>query len=214
VTDENRIYAVLTGDIVGSTGLPPPGLQVLMQRLRDAADQFSATFPGSVLGKLDVFGGDGWQLLMPDWKRSLRAAFYMRAVAKSIETPKTDTRVAVAWGAVDAGSLKTERVSESTGEVFTRSGRALQTMRKQARLVMDDGETGGQGRLLRTSVALVDELASRWTARQAETVAMALLGHGQEAIASRLGKRQPTVHGALRAAGWQGIAAFLDQVEK
>jgi hypothetical protein len=214
MAEESKVYAVLTGDIVGSTGLPPPGLPTLMQRLREAAERFSAAFPGAVLGRLDVFGGDGWQILMPDWKRSLRAAVYMRAVAKSTEAMKADSRVAVAWGAVDTGSLKPERISESTGEAFTRSGRALKTMRKQGRLVLDDGEACGEWRFLRTSVTLVDELASRWTPRQAETVAVALLGHGQGAIAARLGKRQPTVYRALRAAGWQGIAVLLEQIEK
>jgi hypothetical protein len=213
MNDKPQRYAVLTGDIVGSSALPPPGLPTLMQRLREAAEQFSAAYPGAVFGKLDVFGGDGWQVLMTDWKRSLRAAFYMRAMAKGMEALKADSRVAVAWGAVDAESLKSERISESTGEAFTRSGRALKIMRKQGRLVLDVGESCDEWRFLQTSVALVDELANRWTSRQAETVAMALLVHGQEAVARRLGKRQPTVYRALRAAGWQGIDTLLEQAE-
>lgn len=104
--DKPQRYAVVTGDIVGSSKLPPSDLQKLLQRLREGAEQFSAAFPGAVFGKLDVFSGDGWQMLMPDWKRSLRAAVYMRAVAKSTEALRTDTRVAVAWGAVDTESLK------------------------------------------------------------------------------------------------------------
>lgn len=211
--DKPLRYAVLTGDIVGSSKLPPSDLQELMQRLRESSEQFSASFPGAVFGKLGVFSGDGWQMLMPDWKRSLRAAVYMRAVAKSTEARKTDTRVAVAWGAVDAESLKPERISESTGEAFTRSGRALKTMRKQGRLVLDNGEAAGEGRFLRTSVALVDELASRWTARQAETVAMALLGRSQEGISTATGKRQPTIQQALRTAGWRGIDDLLKEME-
>jgi hypothetical protein len=213
MNDKPQRYAVLTGDIVGSTALSPPGLPTLMQRLREAAEQFSAAFPGAVFGKLDVFGGDGWQVLMTDWKRSLRAAFYMRAMAKGMEALKADSRVAVAWGAVDAESLKPERISESTGEAFTRSGRALKIMRKQGRLVLDVGESCDEWRFLQTSVALVDELANRWTSRQAETVAMALLGRSQEGISSATGKRQPTVQQALRTAGWRGIDDMLKELE-
>jgi hypothetical protein len=213
MVERSKVYAVLTGDIVGSSRLPPPGLPKLMQRLREGAERFSEAFPGAVLGKTDVFGGDGWQMLMPDWKRSLRAAIYMRAVAKSTDALKTDSRVAIAWGTVDVESLNPERISESTGEAFTRSGRALKTMRKQARLVLDAGDESGEWRFLRTSVALVDELASRWTARQAETVAMALLGRSQEGISSVTGKCQPTVQQSLRTAGWRGIDDLLKELE-
>lgn len=206
-------YAVLTGDIVGSSKLPPSDLQKLMQRLREGAERFATTFPGAVFGKLDVFSGDGWQILMSDWKRSLRAAIYMRALAKGEEGLKTETRVAVAWGGVDAESLKPERISESTGEAFTLSGRALKNMRKQGRLILDAGESSGEGRFLRASVALVDELADHWTSRQAQVVAMALLSRSQEEIATAIGKQQPTVQQALRTAGWHGIDDLLKELE-
>jgi hypothetical protein len=86
-------------------------------------------------------------------------------------------------------------------------------MRKQGRLVLDVGESCDEWRFLQTSVALVDELANRWTSRQAETVAMALLGRSQEGISSATGKRQPTVQQALRTAGWRGIGDMLKELE-
>lgn len=206
-------YAVLTGDVVASSKLPPADLQQLMQRLRQAAGRFSKTFPGSVYGKLDVYSGDGWQVLMPERQRSLRAALFFRAVVRSHELAKADTRIAVAWRAVDESALNPERISESTGEAFTESGRALKNMKKRCRLVWQPGPVLARAPFLESAVGLLDELAGRWTARQAQTLALALLDLSQEQIAAALGTRQPTVHQGLQRAGWRRIGAFLDAAE-
>lgn len=206
-------YAVLTGDIVGSSKLPPQGIKDVMQQLRDAAVRFAETFPGSVHGKLDVFSGDGWQLLMPDWRRSLRAALFLRTIVKSRPQPKIDTRVAVAWGALDAETLNLERVSQSTGEVFTESGRALENMRRHCRLAWVPAPGTTHPPLLKSAIVLVDELARRWTPRQAQALARALLGYSQEQTAEGLGVTQPTVNQSLTTAGWRGVRCFLDEIE-
>lgn len=206
-------YAVLTGDLVRSSKLPPADLKKIMQRLRDGAVKFSKTFPHSVYGKLDVYSGDGWQLLIPDCKHSLRAALFLRAVVKSYEKSQVDTRIAVAWGTVDESRLNPERVSESTGEAFTESGRALKGMKKHRRLVWQPGNPLAHVVLLNSAVSLLDELATHWTSRQAETLALALLDQSQEEIAAALGKRQPTVHQALQRTGWRGIVDFLHEIE-
>jgi hypothetical protein len=204
-------YAVLKGDIVGSTKLSTQGLSSVLNQLRKGVESFFGQYRGAVYGKMDVFSGDSWQLLMPDWRRSVRAALYLRAVVKSDAETKIDTRIAIGWGAVDADSLKRNRITESTGEAFTRSGHTLEKMAKHARLAFDGGETGTP--LVRASLALADELAGRWTPTQAQAVAMALLGQKQDEIASASGKKQPTVYKALRSAGWRGIETFLEEIE-
>lgn len=206
---EPKTWAVLTGDIVGSSKLEPTVLKAVMQRLRESAVLFGQVFDGSVRGKLDVYSGDGWQLLVPDWRRSLRAGLYLRAVLKSEEMFKTDTRVAIAWGPVDEADVNPARISESTGPAFTRSGRALAEMKRHDRLALDIGSTDWPGKLLGTSVKLIDELASGWTPRQAIVLAAALIDESQGDIAERLGVSQPTVNRLLRRAGWQGMDRFL-----
>lgn len=204
--------AVLTGDLVASSQLPSSDLKAVMQRLRDGAERFSEAFPGSVYGKLDVYSGDGWQLLVSDRRQSWRAALFLRAVVRSYEGAKIDTRIAVAWGAVDAAALNPDRISESTGEAFTESGRALQGMKKRCRLVWHPGRSLAHGGFLKSAVSLLDECTSRWTSRQAEAVVLALLDLTQEQIASAMGIRQPTVQQTLQRAGWSGIEAFLNDV--
>lgn len=215
MTKTKRIYAVLTGDVVGSSHLTPKDLKLVMQRLRSGATRLGETFPGATVGELAVFSGDGWQLLMPDWRKSLRAALFLRAVVKGTGRLKADTRVAIGWGTVDLATLDPKRISEATGEAFTRSGRALDAMRKHERMALvPDGPTEPEaGRLLAASMRLLDELASRWKPAQAKAVALALLGHPQEDIARELKVSPPAVTKVVQATGWRAMEEFLEETE-
>jgi hypothetical protein len=208
-------YAVLTGDVVGSSKLAAEDLTRVMQGLRDGAKRFQQVFPKSVYGTLDVFRGDGWQLLMTDCKRSLRGALFLRAAVKSNQQLGLDTRIAIAWGAVDQDSLKPARISQSTGEAFTRSGRALLNMPKNSRLAVDffyDLPEPAQ-KLINASTGFLDELICRATPKQMQALSLALLGMTQEQIARETGKGQSTIQQALQGAGWQRIHEFLQKFE-
>jgi hypothetical protein len=76
MADNDKIYAVLTGDIVGSSQYEPDNLKKIMQNLRQGSGDFSIAFPGLIRGKLDVFSGDGWQVLLTDWRKALRMKKY------------------------------------------------------------------------------------------------------------------------------------------
>ncbi len=206
-------YAVLTGDLVASSKLSPSRLKEVMQRLREGSARFSKKFPGAVFGKLDVYSGDGWQVLISNRERSMRASLFLRAVVRSYARARIDTRIAIAWGTVNESMINASRISESTGEAFTESGRALESMKKNCRLIWQPGQSVGKSAFLKSAVTLVDELAGRWTTRQAEIISWALLDLSQEQIAAKIGVRQPTVHQALRSAGWHGIEDFLKEIE-
>ncbi len=210
---KKQMYAVLTGDVIDSSKLEPRELKSVMQRLRDDAAKLASVFPDTVCGKLDVFGGDGWQMLMQRCDLSFRAALFLRAEVKSLEKLKIDTRAAIAWGAVNEDTLNLERVSESTGEAFTASGHLLEEMPKRSRLLLRTGETLPESLFLGSAVSLVDELAARWTPRQAQTLALALLNHSQKEIASMIDRSQPTVQKTLQRAGWKGVEELLGQIE-
>lgn len=182
--------------------------------MRGGAEEFTKTFPGSIFGTLDVYSGDGWQVLMPGRKRSLRAALFLRAmIIRASHDQRLDTRISVAWGGVDASSLDPERISQSTGEAFTKSGRALKGLKKPRRLVWTPDDSSLQNCFFLSAINLLDELVQRWTQRQAQTISLALLKLRQEEIATAIGNRQPTVHQSLHSAGWRGINDFLNEFE-
>lgn len=208
-------FAVLTGDIVRSSKLSPDDLKKTMQRLRDNTGRIEKTFPGTVYGTLDVFSGDGWQLLIKDLKRSLRMALFLRAVIKSDVKLKLDTRIALGWGAVDQDILNPNRISESTGEAFTLSGRALQNMEKHSRFVVsisDDLSTPAT-RMFQAAIGLLDELLTRATPRQMQALSLALLDKPQEKIAEETGKSQSTINQALQTAAWRSIEKLIQETE-
>lgn len=213
--EEQKIWAVLTGDIVASSKLSPSGLNAVLQRLRDGAKRFQDAYPNSVLGKLDVFSGDGWQMLMRNSQLSLRAAIFMRACVKSEEGEKSDSRVAIAWGKIDAENLKPEKLSESTGEAFTASGRALKGMQKSAKMALSPGNEGAPDfrGLLIASIHLLDEIVSHWEPGQAQSVALALLDRTQVRISEDLDISQSAVSQALQSAGWGVVELFVSTLE-
>ncbi len=216
MTTQNNRYAVLTGDIVGSSKLEPGQLKDVMDRLRKSVARFKQTYPDAILGNLDVYSGDSWQLLMPDWQRSLRAALYVRAVIKSIEKLKLDTRVALAWGDIDEATLNPDRISESTGPAFQASGRALEKMPKGVRMafVQDNGDSQRFGELLSGAVLLLDEIVGGWSLNQAQAVSLALLCINQRDIGRELGVTQPNVQKTMQRARWHGVEQFLEVAEK
>ncbi len=207
------IYAVLTGDIVNSSSLDPKALMGILQRLNESAECFSGEYPGSVLGKFDTYGGDGWQLLMSNAELSMRAALFLRAVVRSHKIPRIDTRIAIAWGTVDEFTITSDRISQSTGEAFTESGRALKNMAKKHRMIFLHGEHLVQSGFSRGATLLLDELVRQWTSHQAAAISLALLGKKQEEIADIIDRTQPTVNKLLQRAGWRGIEGFLEEVE-
>lgn len=215
MTSHKKRYAVLTGDVVNSSKLTPKELKQAMDQLRKGAERFEEKYPESILGSLDVYSGDSWQMLMPDWNRSIRAALYLRAIVKSIEKLKIDTRIALAWGDIDENTLNPERISETTGAAFKASGHALAEMPKGSRMafVTDQKQIGDANQLLSLIMILVDEIASKWKRSQARAMYLSLLEMNQMEIAEELQVKQPTVHEAIQSGGWQSLRQLIETLE-
>jgi len=219
IADNNQAcYAVLTGDLVKSARLDPVNLKVVLQSLQEGQIRFNKTYANSIVGRMAVFSGDSWQVLMNKVNLSFRFALYFRALVKAAEGLSADTRIAVTWGQIDEETLNPDSISESTGQAFTLSGRALTEMDRSKFLVMEIPENLHQGlhgglKYLPLSMLLLDAVSSRWTEKQSEIMVLALLGCTQNQIASELDITQPTVNKSLNAAGWKRLKEFLDHVE-
>ncbi len=205
-------YAVLTGDLVKSAELDPVNLRMILQRLQEGQDRFGSIYANSIVGRIAIFSGDSWQVLMSQLNLSFRFALYLRALVKATEGLNADIRIAVAWGQVDEETLNPDNISESTGEAFTLSGRALAEMAKSKHLAMKISENLGQDlhgglTVLPPTMLLLDEIPSFWTEKQAKLVVHALLGKKkkQNQIASELILASPTVKKGLNASGWGSI---------
>ena len=207
-----KTHAVLTGDLVRSGVMSPRTLDRVRREVSAAAERLEALGTGVVRGEPDFFRGDAWQMLLAEPRYALHAALSIRSrlIAKGL----ADTRIAMGFGAVRSVSRK--RISLSTGEAFSLSGAALDAMPSRARLVAAFPAAAAEvGGWVDAVARLCDAIAGRWTARQAQIVALAILNPGatQTELAGKLRPAiaQQTLARALAAAGWPGLEAALDR---
>jgi hypothetical protein len=183
----NKLYAVLTGDLVKSSKLTSDESQNAMQWLREAADKIVDLYPESIAGTIDTFRHDSWQLLLTQPSLCLRVAVFFRTALKlhSDKTAKYDTRISIGIGEVEF--IAESRVSDSRGPAFTISGKNLDDMGRN-RLVCQaqNRDWVAIALLSRVAVPLLDCVVSDWTSTEAHAVHGTLKGLTQEEIAQSL----------------------------
>jgi hypothetical protein len=214
--NSNRMYAVLTGDIVESGKLPGKQFQEAKDCLKKASVQLNtlvSDIKGLVKGNIDFYRGDSWQLLLTEPQYALRACLYMRAYLKA--DGDVDTRVSAGIGPVSTLNIK--NISQSTGEAFELSGTALDKLKGRKRMTVSLPYYLEEKSIPLISVyELCDVLVQKWTQKQAEAVSWALEGKKQEQVAEKM-KPAITSQNAgkhLRASGWYALESVLERTEK
>ncbi|MBB3139979.1 hypothetical protein [Halomonas organivorans] len=196
--------AVLTGDVIDSRRIDDA------RRLRRVLDAVLTRLADRHDGAYQRYRGDGFQLALGRADAALDAAMALRAalIANSDADRRWDARLAIAVGR-DRWRPGHELAS-ADGPVFVASGQALDTLDEgdaHLSLNLTDGPIEPcQTLLLRYLDALVDG----WSPYAAEIVGLRLEhDETQQALAKRLGIRQPSVHKRLRAARWPLVADTL-----
>jgi hypothetical protein len=207
--DPSRIYAVISGDIIGSSKLPPPERAELPDLMKQASNDLRA-FMGQVVPlEVDIFAGDSWQLLVSEPGEALRAAIFYRSSIIAATQKKMDTRLVIALGKVDF--IPGERVSEGDGEAFRLSGKALRESvgKQQMRFVAGPA---AESETWDATLGLLDVIVRRWTARQAQAVLGALQGWVQAEIAARCSPpiERETVTRFLATASWHQVSRLIE----
>jgi hypothetical protein len=203
------IVAVLTGDLVRSTGQPAEAVEAAMQAIRQAADAITAWQDPARDTRFTRFRGDGWQILLDTASLSLRAAVVIqgRLLALGLES-----RISIGIG--PAESLGTADLADASGEAFELSGRGLDHMVDAARLAIDGATVLEEDRMI---MDLLGERMGRWTAAQAEAAAMQLATPDRaptlQEIGKTLGISAQAVNDRVRGAGCQAIASVLRRWE-
>ncbi|MCC5882992.1 MAG: hypothetical protein JJU25_10200 [Halomonas sp.] len=201
--------AVLTGDLVESRKANDP------QRLFSVLDSALEAICERFGGQGERYRGDGFQIALPDPSKAPLVAVLLRAslIRHSEEHQRWDARIAVAIG--ESNWQPQYKVTESSGEVFVRSGQALDTMSDGTEhLRLSLGEQG-ESECLTLLSRFVDNLIDGWSRYSAEAVYLCLwYSESQQALAKRLGISQPSIHKRLRAARWPLLDAYLSHVEQ
>lgn len=202
--------SILTGDLVGSTAYPPETLDKAMQEIRAAAVEAGCwqSPPGDT--RFTRFRGDGWQIVLAEPHLSLRVAVVIqgRLIALGLET-----RISIGIGTAE--SLGTRDLADAAGPAFELSGRGLDTMSPQLRIAIAGTAIRVQDELI---TDLLSERLSRWTAAQAEAVALQLAAPARPRTLQEIGKQlnisPQAVNDRVRGAGGQIIGSVLRRWEQ
>ncbi len=203
------LTAVLTGDLVMSEKLSAAVRKMVPDRLelcRRALLEHEVD-----VSEVDVYRGDGWQLLTrtPEWLPFI--ALFIRVELKAWRED-LDSRAVGAVGTTQ--STGDGDVSRGYGDAFTRSGRGLDSLPKDRRMAFSlHADDDAQQRLVNAATVLVDEVVTDWTAAQATAVSRAMRGQSQEEIGRGWPGgpiSQQAVAQHLQRASWPAVRGWLD----
>ena len=207
------LYAVLTGDVVGSTELSAERIEQVRGEIEDGVRVIAGWQAGLVAGGPEFFRGDAWQLALADPRMFLRASVYLRARLLALK-PQADTRIAIGLGSINR--IETQ-VSHSTGSAFTFSGRTLDDM-KSWRLFAADVNASRDDAVqwLSPLLSLCGAVVSRWKPKQATIASLALEpgNRTQKDIGDLLKMTQQGVSDAMVAAEFKAVMDAILLLER
>lgn len=201
-----QTHAVLAGDIVGSTKLGSAVTDKSLDCLMNAALQIGGWDTAHT--RFTRFRGDGWQFYLNRPGLSLHATLLLLARLKAARVG-AETRIAVGFGTVER--LGTVDLSDAAGEAFELAGEALDTLPRPKRVALANRTILHEWHHALFDLAVW--VASRWSAEQAEAVALAIdpiRRPTQAEIANDLGITRQAVQLRLRSAGWDALQASLE----
>lgn len=210
VIEKKKSYAIITGDIVGSSKLKPAQRKNLIGILKSTSKEIRIVYKKIIPFDVDIFRGDSWQLLVTEPKSALRIALLFRASLKSKMGIRVfDSKIFIGVSTID--SLPGQRVSLGNGEAFVLSGRGLENLKKHKMGI--DYPSFEKNDYLGLIVRLIDVLATGWTVKQSASVNGALKGLTQKEIAESLNLKQQTVYGHLIGSHFTEIEHVLNVLE-
>ena len=195
MNDPDLSWAVLTGDVIGSRKADPlRWLPALKDSLKNWGDE-----PRD----WELYRGDSFTCAVPA-EAALRAATAIQAAL--VAHGGVLVRIGVGIGAI---THRSDRVTESQGSAFDRSGTAFDGLRRAPIKLI----TGEPDRDAEWSVILgfASRVFEGWTESAAAAVEVALRhpDRSQGEWAELLGKSQSTVSEALKRASFDELSAML-----
>lgn len=213
---KEMLYAVITGDIVGSSKFSISQRSQLLSVLKDSFGTIEKVFPGTIHAPFEIHRGDSFQGVLSNPEIALSAALVIRAVLRGMGSVQSrrkawDARMAVGIGSIDF--LPDGRGTEGDGEAFRHSGPVLDKMKGDRRLLIRTPWDSVNAEF-ETACALLDAIIHRWSGEQAMAIFCQIVGLTQESTAKRLGISQPAVRLRLQGAGGWAIDEFLKRYKR
>ncbi len=225
--DDNSMdkVAVLTGDIVKSRTIKGEEIEKVINSLKETFHKLNKNILFDK-ASFQIFRGDSFQAIIPDPELALKAAIIIRAHLRTFESSYsfaggkklnkpinyayTDARIAIGIGKV---TYLGNKVSESQGEAFQKSGYLLDKIKKKNERLGIETPWENINKEFYVESKLADAVISRWTANTAMAVFIHLLEKKNQSELARILKiTQPATHKRLVTYGNIGsINAFIER---
>jgi len=209
--NERQIYAVLTGDIVGSSRYSAEERKRILDVLKSALVDIDHHWKGIIKAPFEIHRGDAFQGILNQPEMSLHVAIWIRSRLRQLDSGSkrkrarsldADARVAIGIGTVDSAAI----VAEGQGEAFWHSGRTLERMEGEKRLLVKTPWPDVNDEL-EAEAGLLEAIMLRWTPRHAEVIGSLIpdLKRRQKDVADELGISQSAVAQRARQARWRAV---------
>jgi len=214
--------AILTGDLVKSRTIKDGDIGAVINSLKETFIELNAKILFNK-ASFEIFRGDSFQAIIQNPELALVAAIIIRSHLRTFESKSrvigskksnkpinyaySDARIAIGIGEV---SYLGNKISESQGEAFQKSGHLLDKLKKENERLGIDTPWEDINKELYVESKLADAIINRWTANTAMAVFYHLLyNKNQSELASILNITQPASHKRLVTYGNIGsINAF------
>jgi predicted DNA-binding protein (UPF0251 family) len=206
--------AVLTGDVVASSGYKRADRRRVDAILREAFQESAQQFPASARTPLSfrITAGDEFQCVLGDVSRSMDFVLHFRAMAASAALdPLLLFRASIGVGDITVSGRSSSY--EEDGPAFQRSRHGLEALNSSRRprrlttLITGDPELDAAAEAI---LSLSDALFLSWTTAQWEAIRYDHLEWTQQETARTLGIAHQSVSKRLTAAGWPYLKPALD----
>ncbi|NIY81116.1 hypothetical protein HCZ23_16765 [Celeribacter sp. HF31] len=207
MSDKTRKIAVLTGDLVNSTGLGPEKVERAFMALEDCAEMQAEWMGGQSL-HFTRHRGDGWQVALAEPKYALRSALCFRAALRALGE-EFDSYIGIAEGDVE-GEIGPD-LNEETATVFAQSGEELEDLKTSRHFRMAHHSL----QAIDAAIILADSIFQNWTPTQAETMKLAMSPEAMSfsQISEILKKSRQTVTKTLKAASYEHVILALETLD-
>ncbi|WP_423148293.1 hypothetical protein [Rubrolithibacter danxiaensis] len=190
--------AVITGDIAGFTSLKDKQRESLIAQLKEIFASWTEK------GYAELFRGDSFQLLVPDFETSIKRSLQLRCWFKKV-TPSKQKTVLDAKMVIGLGEISyfNNSVLDADGEAFHYSGRTFDKMEETGlRIVTKDEKINKQ---LDVITDLMNVIIGNWTTGQSEVIYQLLEDKTQQQIADNLHIAQSAVNNRIKLSRWKEI---------
>ncbi len=204
------VYAVLTGDIVGST-IVKDDYQGILHEISFDIEEF--VDPGF---RFEIFRGDSIQAITKSTNKSLLLAILIRAGFRSkVKEIKSglvgDIRLAIGLGQVQNDPLDEVSIGVMEGEAFQLSGRLLDSIERKGERLNAVSSKDELNRLFEAVFPMIDDLIQGWSRKQSAAVYWHLLrpNLNQTEIGQKIKSSQRAVSKILVASRIGVIKPFI-----